>query len=502
MGEVYRERGYFMTKPVRVRFAPSPTGYPHVGNIRTAMFNWLLARHTGGKLILRIEDTDVARRVEGAVEAIMDGLKWLGLDWDEGPDVGGGYGPYYQSQRVEMYRQAAERLVAQGDAYYCYCSPGRLEEMRAEQVRRKQPPGYDRLCRDLSPQERSEKEAEGIIPVVRFKTPLEGQTGFNDLIWGDVTFEHSTIDDFVLLKSDGYPTYHLASVVDDHAMEISHVIRAEEWISSTPRHLLLYRALEIEPPQFVHHPMILGPDRAKLSKRHGAVSIIDYREQGYLPETMFNFLALIGWSLDDKTEIMSRQHLVESFSLERIGKTGAIFNRDKLNWMNGVYIRSLSLEDFVQRSLPFLDKGLPPEIKRPLDIDYVRQVMPLVQERAKTLAEVPELVEFFFVDELEYDAGLLVGKKMTAESSIMALETARQRLESLEVFSEEPLEALLRPLAEELELKTGQLFGTLRTAVTGRTATPPLFQTMAVLGKERCLSRIDTSLKKLHELSA
>jgi len=491
-----------MPKPVRVRFAPSPTGYPHVGNIRTAMFNWLLARHTGGKLILRIEDTDVARKVEGAVEAIMDGLKWLGLDWDEGPDVGGDYGPYFQSQRVEMYRQAAERLVAQGDAYYCYCSPERLEEMRAEQVRRKQPPGYDRYCRDLSPQERSEKEAEGIIPVVRFKTPLEGQTGYRDLIWGDVTFEHSTIDDFVLLKSDGYPTYHLANVVDDHAMEISHVIRAEEWISSTPRHLLLYRALEQEPPQFVHHPMILGPDRAKLSKRHGAVSIIEYREQGYLPETMFNFLSLIGWSLDDKTEIMSRQQLVESFSLERIGKTGAIFNRDKLDWMNGVYIRSLSVEDFVQKSLPFLDKGLPAQVKRPLSTDYAKQIMPLVQERARTLVEVPELVEFFFVDGLKYDAGLLVGKKMTAELSITVLETARQQLESLAVFSEESLEALLRPLAEELELKTGQLFGALRTAVTGRTAAPPLFQTMAVLGKERCLSRINAALSKLQRLSS
>ena len=343
-----------MTNPVRVRFAPSPTGYPHVGNIRTAMFNWLLARHTGGKLVLRIEDTDVARRVEGAVEAIMDGLRWLGLDWDEGPEAGGDYGPYYQSQRQELYRQAADRLVEQGDAYYCYCSPRRLEEMRKEQASLKQSVGYDRHCRDLSPQERAQKETEGITPVVRFKTPLEGKTGYHDVIWGDVVFEHSTIDDFVLLKSDGYPTYHLANVVDDHAMEISHVIRAEEWISSTPRHLLLYQALGLEPPLYVHHPMILGPDRAKLSKRHGAVSIIEYREQGYLPETMFNFLSLIGWSLDDKTEIMSRQELIENFSLERIGKTGAIFNRDKLDWMNGVFIRKLSYEDLLRKIMPYL----------------------------------------------------------------------------------------------------------------------------------------------------
>jgi glutamyl-tRNA synthetase len=486
-----------MTGPVRVRFAPSPTGYPHVGNIRTAMFNWLMARHTGGKLVLRIEDTDVARRVEGAVAAIMDGLKWLGLDWDEGPDVGGDYGPYYQSQRLELYRQATERLVAQGDAYYCYCSPERLEEMRAEQVRRKQPPGYDRHCRDLSPQERAEQQAKGITPVVRFKVPLEGQTTYNDVIWGDITFEHSTIDDFVLLKSDGYPTYHLANVVDDHAMKISHVIRAEEWISSVPRHLLLYRALGLEPPQFVHHPMILGPDRAKLSKRHGAVSILEYRAQGYLPETMLNFLSLIGWSLDDKTEIMSRQELVDNFSLDRIGRTGAIFNREKLDWMNGVYIRSLSTDDFAQRVLPLLEKHLPSQVKRPLSFDYVKEIVPLIQERARTLVEVASLAEFFFVDKLDYDAELLIGKNMDRSSAARALKAAGDGLAQLASFDTESLEALLRPMAVELGLKTGQFFGTLRVATTGRTAAPPLFQTMAVLGKERCQWRIEAALAML-----
>ncbi|GAF92119.1 unnamed protein product, partial [marine sediment metagenome] len=274
----------------------------------------------------------------------LDGLRWLGLDWDEGPERGGKYAPYFQSQRLELYREAARRLVSQGDAYYCFCSPQRLEEMRAEQVRRKQPPGYDRHCRDLSAEERAQKEVEGITPVVRFKTPLGGKTEFNDLIWGEVAFENSTIDDLVLLKSDGYPTYHLANVVDDHLMEISHVLRAEEWLSSTPRHVLLYQALSYEPPQFAHLPMLLGADRAKLSKRHGAVSVTEYYEQGYLPEAMVNFLALLGWSLDDKTEILSRQQLINNFSLGRISRTAAIFNQDKLNWMNGVYIRSLNLE--------------------------------------------------------------------------------------------------------------------------------------------------------------
>ena len=489
-----------MNKPVRVRFAPSPTGYPHVGNIRTALFAWLFARHYGGSFVVRIEDTDVARKVEGAVEVILDSLRWLGLDWDEGPEVGGKYGPYFQSQRLDIYRELAERLVSQGDAYYCYCSPQRLKEMRAEQMRRKQPPGYDRHCRCLSQEEHAKKRAEGVIPVVRFKIPLTGQTKFSDLIRGEVVFENSILDDFVLLKSDGYPTYHLANVIDDHLMEISHVLRAEEWLSSVPRHLLLYQALGFEPPQFAHLPMILGTDRAKLSKRHGAVSITEYRDQGYLPETMVNFLALLGWSLDDRTEILSRQELIDNFSLERVSRTAAIFNHDKLNWMNGVYIRRLSLEDFTRQALPFLDRDLPPEVKRPLSSDYVRQIMPLIQERARTLADVPELAQFFFLDELDYDSSLLIGKNMNQESTAQALKVGQQRLEQLEVFTAESLEAVLRPLAVELGLKTGQLFGTLRVAVTGRTAAPPLFQTMAVLGKEQCLRRIGAALDRLGRL--
>jgi glutamyl-tRNA synthetase len=491
-----------MNKPVRVRFAPSPTGFPHVGNIRTALFNWLFARHTGGKFILRIEDTDVVRKVEGAVEAIMDGLKWLGLDWDEGPGVEGAYGPYYQSERLHLYREAAERLIAQGDAYYCYCSPERLEEMRAEQARLKQPPGYDRMCRELSAAECERKKAEGIVPVVRLKIPLGETTEFSDIIWGDLTFDTNTLDDLVLLKSDGYPTYHLANVVDDHAMEISHVLRAEEWISSVPRHLIMYRALGYQPPQYAHLPMILGPDRSKLSKRHGAVSILEYREQGYLPETMVNFLALLGWALDDKTELFSREQLIEHFSLERISRTGAIFNWDKLGWMNGVYIRGLSLDDLTQRALPFLEKELPPAVKRPLAEDYVRQIMPLIQERAHTLAEIPDLTEFFFTEGLEYEPELLIVKKMTRQLALPALEAARERLQPLAKFDHDSLEQVLRPLAEELGLKTGQLFGTLRVAVTGRTVAPPLFETMSVLGKDLCLERIDAALEKLRGLSS
>ena len=478
-----------MNQSVRVRYAPSPTGYPHVGNIRTALFNWLFARHYGGSFIVRIEDTDVTRKVKGAIEAILDGLRWLGLDWDEEP--------YFQSQRLEIYHKAAERLISQGDAYYCYCSPRRLEEMRAEQVRRKQPPGYDRHCRYLSPEEQAQKEAEGITPVVRFKTPLEGQTGFNDLIWGEVVFENNTIDDFVLLKSDGYPTYHLANVVDDHLMEITHVLRAEEWLSSTPRHLLIYDSLDFEPPQFAHLPMILGSDRSKLSKRHGTVSITEYREQGYLPEAMVNYLALLGWSLDDKTELMSRDELVQNFSLERVSRTAAIFNRDKLNWMNGVFIRELSHEDLLQKIMPFLESGLPKEVNRPISKEYVSRIVPLTRERINTLAEAATYASFFFLDKLEYDASLLIGKKMTIETTLKALKAAQEKLSLLESFDHDLLEGTLRPLADELGLNAGQLFSPLRVATTGRTAAPPIFETMVVLGKERCLERIRVAIEKL-----
>jgi len=476
-------------KPTRVRFAPSPTGYPHLGNIRTALFNWLFARHHGGKFILRIEDTDVARKVEGAAEAILDSLRWLGLDWDEGP--------YFQSQRLNFYREVSNRLLKEHHAYLCYCSPERLEAMRQEQMKRKQPPKYDAHCRHLTQQEKARLETSGITPVVRFKTPLEGETTLHDLIRGQVTFKNSTLNDFILLKSDGYPTYHLANIVDDHLMAISHVLRADEWISSTPRHILLYQALDWQPPQFAHLPMILGPDRSKLSKRHGATTIIEYEEQGYLPEAMSNFLALLGWSLDDRTELLSREELIKHFSLERISKTAAIFNRRKLEWMNGVYLRRLSPREFAQQATAFLDRDLPSSVKRPLDIDYVSQITPLLQERAKTFGEIPQLADFFFLDNLQYDAGLLLAKGINAKSAADSVQTAIQKLGSIKTWDVRSLEDALRPLAVELNLSTGNFFGLLRVAITGRTAAPPLFQTMAVLGREKCLNSLAVAWQRL-----
>jgi glutamyl-tRNA synthetase len=482
---------------VRVRYAPSPTGYPHVGNIRTALFNWLFARHSGGSFIVRIEDTDVDRKVEGAVEAILDGLKWLGIDWDEGPEVGGKYGPYFQSQRLEHYQEVARQLVHGGYAYPCYCSEERLAQMRKEMAERNESlRSYDRRCRELSPVEKSKFESRGIVPVIRFKTPLGGETRFNDLIKGEVVFDNSTLDDFVLLKSDGYPTYHLANVTDDHMMKITHVLRADEWLSSTPRHILLYDALSWQPPLFGHLPMILGTDRSKLSKRHGATSITEYRDQGYLPQAMMNFLALLGWSLDDRTELFSKEELIHHFSIERISKTSAIFNLDKLKWMNGVYIRKLSVNELTEQLIPFLERDLPPSTKRPLPREYVRQIAPLIQERLTTLGEAAKLSDFFFTDELIYDAALLLGKKLNKEEATRGLEAALERLQALP-FDHHALEEALRNLAAELGVKTGDLFGVLRVAVTGRAAAPPLFQTMSVLGKERCLKRIEAALKRL-----
>ncbi len=481
-----------MAGNVRVRFAPSPTGEPHVGNLRTALFNWLFARRHSGKFILRIEDTDRDRYVEGAMDAVLESLRWLGLDWDEGPEIGGPYGPYLQSQRLEAYQRAARDLMDTDHAYRCYCSRARLESMRMDQQSRNLSLGYDRRCRTLSPGERQGYEAEGIGPVVRFKMPLSGETTVDDLIRGEVTWQSDLLDDLVILKSDGYPTYHLANVVDDHLMEITHVLRADEWLPSTPRHLQLYRALDYEPPRFGHLPMILGPDRAKLSKRHGASALLEYRKEGFLPEAMVNFMILLGWSLDDKTDVMPREVMVERFSLERIGRAGAIFDKEKLEWMNGVYIRQLSHQELADMMTPFLDgHGVS------LDRDYLLRIVPLVQERLKTLGDATEMTAFFFRDGLDYDPGSLIQKGMGADATRRALAEALEALGGVSAFAAASLEETLRAKGTELGLSGRQLFGAIRVAVTGRTATPPLFETMEVLGRERCLQRIEAAMSVL-----
>ena len=481
---------------VRVRYAPSPTGEPHVGNIRTAIFNWLFARHHGGSFVIRVEDTDQARKVEGATEELLDALRWLGIDWDEGPEVGGEFGPYYQSQRLDLYQDVSRELVTKGAAYPCYCSTERLAEMRKEQSRRKEHSGYDGTCRSLSDGERRQREADGSNRVVRFKMPAEDSISFTDLVRGDVTFENRLIDDFVMLKSDGFPTYHLANVVDDHHMRISHVLRAEEWLPSTPRHLHLYRALGWEPPQFAHLPIILAPDRSKLSKRHGATSIMEFREMGYLPSAVENFLTLLGWSFDDKTEIFSTEELVRDFSIEQVGKAGAIFNLDKLNWMNGYYLREMSHQQLADALLEYWHQYPPEEILEPPEAERARLIAALVQERLKTLADAAPLVRFLFRDPV-YEPADLVQKGMDTDGTRRALEASLASLSDLSAFDGDAIEGLLRPMAQELGLKAGQLFGSLRIATTGQVIAPPLFESMELLGRDRSLASIAAAVERL-----
>ena len=489
---------------VRVRYAPSPTGIPHVGNIRTALFDWLVARHEGGKFILRIEDTDQARLEEGSIDKTYESLRWLGLDWDEGPDVGGPYGPYVQSQRLEHYARYANELIESGNAYQCFCSPERLDEIRAERQKRKLPPRYDRECRDLSDAAREARLAEGAKPVVRFRAPDGGVTAFDDVVRGHVEFDNSTLDDFVMLKSDGFPTAHLAHVVDDHLMEITHVLRGDEWVSSTPRQVLMYQAFGWQPPVFAHMSVILGPDKAKLSKRHGAVSVLDYRDQGFLPEALFNFLGLIGWSLDDHTVIISREQFVEHFSLERLGKNPAVFDMEKLTWMNGVYLREhLPEERLVELVSERLEAGLPESAPRPVDRETVRQVVPLIRERIQRLDEVPGMTNGFFTDDLSYGADELLGKRFRGDASAghEALAAAKERLEPLS-WEHAAMEASMRELADERSTKAGDLFMLLRVACMGGKVSPPLFESMEIVGRERCLRRIDDALSLLSKTPA
>ena len=486
---------------IRVRIAPSPTGMPHVGLFHTFLYNWLYARHHGGTFIIRIEDTDVARRVEGAVEALLEAIRWLGLDWDEGPEVGGPYGPYVQSERLPLYAEHARQLVANGQAYYCYSSPERLAALRAEQERRKLPPGYDRRCRTLTAAERAAAERSGIVPVIRFAVPLEGETTFHDELRGDITWENRLIDDFIILKSDGYPTYHLAHMVDDHYMEITDVLRGEEWISSTPRHILLYQAFGWTPPRFCHLGPLLGPDRKKLSKRHGAMGILEYRDAGYLPEAMVNYLAIIGTSYDPtgRREIFSLPELIEAFDLHRINKAGAIFDLQKLDWMNGYYIRQLPRDDLARRLLPFLVRA---GLARPDQLAYVERLVPLVQERMRVLSEAVDLLAFAFQDHLDYRSELLIAKGLTAEASRAAMAAALDLLRTIPEFADEPLEAALRQVADAVGVKHGQLFMILRVAVTGRTVSPPLTASMEAIGRERTVARVEEALRRLDALIA
>lgn len=470
---------------VRVRIAPSPTGYLHVGNVRSALFNWLFARHHGGTFVLRIDDTDVDRSEEEFEVDIKAGMAWLGLDWDEGVDVGGPHGTYRQSDRFDRYREVVDGLLAGGWAYYDDRSPEELEALRVRaQKAGKHPNVYIRR-----------PEVEATSGVVRFSVPQDAPVEFLDLVRDDMRFESEVIDDFVILRSNGIPTYHLASTVDDVDYKITHVVRGEDLLSSTPKHILLARAMGADPAIYAHLPLLFGPDGKKLSKRHGDTSLKGYRESGYLPEAMFNYLSLLGWSLDAETTIFSSTQAVAAFDLDGVSKNPAVFDVDKLQWMNGEYIRAIDTTDFAQRARPFVEG----ELGRPVTQDEwttFREVAPLLQERVKLMPEVGEMSTFLFVDEVEYDERSW-SKVMKGDTPAPALEAAIRRLSELETWTAESIEGALRSALEDTEMNPRKGWQPLRVAVTGSQVSPPLFESMAAIGQEATIARLNRAMRVL-----
>ncbi|MFN0096948.1 MAG: glutamate--tRNA ligase [Dehalococcoidia bacterium] len=477
---------------VRTRYAPSPTGDPHVGNIRTAVFAWAMARTNGGQFLLRLEDTDQSRLVPGSIDAIYESLRWLGIAWDEGPDLGGPHAPYVQSQRLEKYQAAALHLISGGRAYRCFCTPERLDAMRAAQTAAKQPPGYDGRCRDL-PASESERRSQSETFTVRFKMHRVGQTVLRDLIRGDVVFENALQDDFVALKSDGFPTYHLALIVDDTAMRITHAIRGEEWISSAPKHLQLYEAMGLEPTAFAHLPLIVGADRKKLSKRSGDTALLDYARNGYLPAAMLNFLALLGWSLDDKTSLITRDDLLTHFSIERVVPNPAVFDIDRLNFLNGHYIRQLAPETWAREATEWAERQLPPSIPRPLGRELMAEVAPLLQERVATLGEVAPQIAFLFGEPApEYEASLLAERVAGPMEAVRVLDAALLAMDALAegTWTKGAVEHAIRGLEGPLEMKLRKFVSVIYVAVMGKAQGIPLFDSIAILGRGRTLHRL------------
>jgi glutamyl-tRNA synthetase len=483
-----------MGKKVKVRFAPSPTGDLHVGNIRTALFDWAYARHTGGTFLFRIEDTDTTRVTDEYIQAAIDTLKWLGLNWDEGPEVGGDNGPYLQSQRLHIYAEWAQKFLDQKDAYHCYCTPAELEATREAQRAANVAPGYDGKCRNLTAEQIAAYKAEGREAVVRMRMP-DGSTTFVDEIRGEVSFDHKFVPDFVLVRADGSPLYTLAVAVDDVLMKVTHVLRGEDLLSSTPRQIRVYQAMGVKTedyPVFAHLPFVMGQDNAKLSKRNGEVSIAWYREQGYLPEAICNYLALLGWSPGDDRENITMKELCELFTVEKVHSSPARFDMKKLEAINGDKIRALTIDEFLKWSLPFLTKagiitGTDSEIA------LVKSALPIIQERIVKLDEVPQMLKFLFVEEFAVEAESV--SKITDSVSKDILKRSLKELEPLSSWTHENIEAALRAsLIEEMGLKPRIAFTAVRIATTGSTISPPLFESMELLGKDASLARIAAAL--------
>ena len=478
---------------MRVRFAPSPTGYLHVGGLRTALYNYLFARRNNGAFILRIEDTDRSRYVEGAVENLIQTLRWAGLEYDEGPEKGGQAGPYIQSERLAIYREHAERLVNGGNAYYAFDTPGELEEMRRAQEKLRLTPKYDRRALRLTPAEVKDKLASGTPSVVRMKVPDDSTVAFDDIVRGQVEFASGQIDDQVLLKSDGFPTYHLANVVDDHLMGVTHVIRGEEWLSSTPKHVLLYRYFDWALPQFAHLPLLLNPDKSKLSKRQGDVAVEEYRKKGFLPEALVNFVAFLGWNPGDEREIFSLEELVREFSLERVGKSGAVFNLEKLNWLNFQHLKSRPDAELLAMLRESLRES--PFAANRYDDAYLQRVIDAMRERVTFVREYVEKSPYFFAPPAEYDAETV--KKRWKPESASQMKTLLAEFSRLEHPDQKAFEDALQRTAAALNVPNGELIHPLRLAVSGTGSGPGLFDLLAILGKDETLRRIHTAIGKI-----
>ncbi|NMB46360.1 MAG: glutamate--tRNA ligase [Firmicutes bacterium] len=485
------------TVNVRTRFAPSPTGYLHVGGARTALFNWLYARHHGGTFVLRIEDTDLERSTEESVTGILEGLEWLGMTWDEGPGQGGDFGPYFQSDRLDIYRHYVQQLLDEDKAYYCYCTPEELKSRRQEALAQGNDPKYDRRCAQLTAAQRQALNDEGREPVVRFRSSDQGSTEVNDLIRGQIIFDNQMLDDFVILKSDGMPTYNFAVVIDDHLMRITHVIRGDDHISNTPRQIQVYKALGFPVPEFAHLPMILGSDKTRLSKRHGATSVTDYRDAGFLPEALVNYLALLGWSYSATDTLFTEEELIEKFSLDRVSRNPAVFDMKKLEWMNGVYLRELDPERLTDLVIPELQKGnLLPESVDEAAREQVKQIAIALQSRIRTLAEFAPSSYYFFVDEIKYDSKAV--EKFLYRDYVPAMfDLLLDKLTKVEPFAEANIEKAFKEVQEKVGRKLGDVIQPVRVAVTGTRVSPGMYEVLAALGQPRTCHR----LKKATEMA-
>jgi len=499
-----------MSNNIRTRFAPSPTGKLHIGGVRTALFSWLFAQKNNGKFYIRIEDTDRERLDEDGVSMITESLSWLGIDWDEGINCNGKsigkFGPYIQSERLDIYKKHIQALLDSGDAYYCFCDSERLDKLRNEQEQNKRPPMYDRKCLKLSETEIKEKIDSGEKYVIRFKIPEDGLTILDDMVYGKIEFENKLLDDIVLIKSDGFPIYHFAHAVDDHLMKTSHVLRGEEWISSTPKHILLFKALGWEPPQYVHLPLILGPDKKKLSKRHGSTKIPDFRDQGYLPEALINYIVFLGWNPKTTQEMFSIKELIENFDLSKINKTAPIFSYEKLGWFNVQYLKRLELNDLTERCLPFIRNYIKNYESRIMNYElendervYAEKVITVERERIKKLADITENIDFFLFETIEYSADLLIWKDATDETIKNNLKQVVKIITDIDEqnFTVENLEKQIMPEAEKVG--RGNMLWPMRMALTGTKKSPSPFECAWVLGRQVTLKRLNNAINKLEQ---